>query len=144
MNKSHGQLTKRKLAVIDDLFAGNIEETAILHKHKISNSVYKKWLTEKSFIEELEFRIASAKRQSRVIIAKYAPIAAAKLIELTQCEKEETARKACLDIISMPTMLIHTEDCNNDQNIKEQDEDKTLSPELTNKLLSALAEGRSS
>ena len=30
------------------------------------------------------------------------PLAAAKLVKLTEGDKEETARKACLDIISLP------------------------------------------
>jgi hypothetical protein len=35
------------------------------------------------------------------MIAQYSHLAAAKLIALTDCEKEETARKSCLDIITL-------------------------------------------
>ena len=101
-SESKKHLTKRQLAVIDDLFAGEIEEKQILAKHKISMSVYRKWASETAFLDEIGFRIDSARRQGDFIIARYAPVAAAKLIQLTESEKEETARKACLDIISIP------------------------------------------
>ena len=47
----------------------------------------------------------SAHRQSAALIAKYTPHAAAKLVQLTGSEKVETARKACVDIISLPALL---------------------------------------
>jgi len=94
------QLTKRQLAVIEDLFAGELDEQAVLDKHKISRNVYNKWLADECFAEQFNECIARAYRQSELIIARYAPLAAAKLVQLTESDKEETARKACLDIIS--------------------------------------------
>jgi len=96
------QLTKRQLAVIEDLFAGELDEQAILDKYKLSRKLYNKWRNDDSFTEQFERRIADAYRQSTALIARYAPLAAAKLIQLTESDKAETARKACLDIISMP------------------------------------------
>ena len=98
------QLTKRQLAVIEDLFGGELDEQAILDKYKLSRELYNKWRNDDSFTEQFERRIADAYRQSTVLIARYAPVAAAKLIQLTESDKPETARKACLDIISMPTL----------------------------------------
>jgi len=94
-------LTKRQFDVIEDLFAGELDEHAVLEKHNVNAKLYGKWQSEDAFIEHLEKRIAAAHRQSAALIARYAPIAAAKLVQLTQSEKEETARKACLDIIAM-------------------------------------------
>ncbi len=98
------QLTKRQLAVIEDLFSGELDEQAVLDKHKISRNRYNKWQSDDNFAEQFDRRIAGAYRQSVALIARYAPLAAAKLIQLTESEKAETARKACLDIISMPIL----------------------------------------
>ncbi len=99
------KLSQRQLDVIEDLFAGELDEQAVLEKHKVSAKLYNNWQADGAFIEQFERRIAAAHRQSAALIARYAPIAAAKLVQLTQCGKEETARKACLDIISMQTPL---------------------------------------
>ncbi len=99
------KLSKKQLAVIDDLFSGELEEQAVLEKHKVSRNVYNGWLADGLFSSEFDRRIMSAHRQSAALIAKYAPLAAAKLVQLTESEKVETARKACLDIISLQALL---------------------------------------
>jgi hypothetical protein len=96
------QLTKRQLAVIEDLFSGELNEQGVLDKHKISRNIYNKWQTDESFAGEFARRIDGACRQGQLIIARYASLAAAKLVALTESENQETARKACLDIISLP------------------------------------------
>jgi hypothetical protein len=99
------KLSKKQLAVIDDLFSGELDEQAVLEKHKVSRNVYNGWLVDRLFVSEFDRRIMSAHRQSAALIAKYAPLAAAKLVQLTESEKVETARKACLDIISLQALL---------------------------------------
>lgn len=98
------QLSKRQLAVIAELFSGELDEQAVLDKYKVSRSLFNIWQSDDNFVEQFESRIAAAYRQSTALMARYAPLAAAKLIELTESEKPETARKACLDIISMPML----------------------------------------
>lgn len=93
------QLSTRQLAVIEDLFNGELDEQAVLDKYNVSRKLYNKWLADEVFVEQFDRRIAGAYRQSAAMIARYAPLAASKLVQLTGCEKEETARKACLDII---------------------------------------------
>jgi len=92
-------LDKRKRVMIDDLFAGELDEQAVLDKHGVSRSLFKRWLADPRFTELFNERFASAYRQSEIILARYAPLAAAKLVQLTESENQETARKACLDII---------------------------------------------
>ena len=99
------KLSKKQLAVMEDLFSGGLDEQAVLDKHKVSRNVYDRWLTDGLFVSEFDRRIMSAHRQSAALIARYAPLAAAKLVQLTESEKEETARKACLDIISLQALL---------------------------------------
>lgn len=126
------RLTKKQLDVINDLFEGRRGEFDVIRKHKISTHIYRKWLTDKQFIDELRFRAESSKRQSEMIIANHAPAAAVKLIGLTESDKEETARKACLDVMANPTTT---------KTAKEKPEiaQESISPEVAGKLLAALA-----
>jgi len=130
------RLSKKQLAVIEDLFAGELDEAAVLDKHKISRNRYNKWLAEERFVASFAERIGRAYRQSQLIIARYAPLAAAKLVQLTESDSAETARKACLDIISMPRLA--------PQFTAGSDavpaSDKQLSDETASRLLAALAE----
>ena len=138
-----GKLTKRQLAVIDQLFKGEFDEQAILDKYKVSHNLYQKWLADKNFADEIDYRIESYFRQSSILIARYAPLAAAKLVQLTDSENPETARKACLDIISM-----HTNWARDDGQPTKDDrrvgpdpvQGFALPPETASRLLSALAE----
>jgi hypothetical protein len=99
------KLSKKQLAVIDELFSGELDEQAVLEKHKVNRNAYNRWLADGLFVSEFDRRIMSAHRQSAALIARYAPLAAAKLVQLTESEKVETARKACLDIISLQALL---------------------------------------
>lgn len=133
------QLGRKQLAVIRDLFSGELDEQAVLDKHKVRRNVYGRWLADGAFADEFERRIASAYRQSEFIIARYAPLAAAKLVQLTESESQETARKACLDIISLPQAAAKkTERPNEAKHGSEQGPE--LSDETVSKLLAVLAE----
>jgi len=134
------RLKKRQLAVIDDMFSGELDEQSVLAKHKVSRDVYNKWLANDSFAEEFDRRIASAHRQSAALIARYAPLAAAKLVQLTESENQETARKACLDIISFPKIAAKEAE-RPDKTKKDSDtQAEQLSEVTVSRLLAALAE----
>ena len=142
-------LTKRQLAVIEDLFRGELDEQAVLDKHNISRNLYNKWQSDDNFIARFNERIAAAYRQSDALIASYSPLAAAKLIALTESDKAETARKACMDILSMPTpdsrnklvpsTVEGTRDSTQNLTLKTQN----FSPQTAGKLLAVLAEEKS-
>jgi hypothetical protein len=93
-------LTKRQRAVLNDLFAGELDEKVILERHKVRPNDFAWWLGEGPFVDEFNRRLDSSWWQCELILARYAPLAAAKLVQLTESDKEETARKACLDIIA--------------------------------------------
>jgi hypothetical protein len=132
-------LTKRQCAVIEDLFAGLADEREVLAKHKIDRRLYDKWLTDENFTREFDRRLESARRQSDLIIARYATLAASKLALLTESENQETSRKACLDIIGLlkGPPEIHRP---SDESPATSDE---LPPEIASRLLAALAAGNS-
>lgn len=131
------QITKKQKTVLDDLFKGDLSEVEVLKKHTISTAVYRKWLVDEAFAEELAFRIQAGKRQCSLIITNYAPIAAMKLVALTECQKEETIRKACLDIISLP---LGPAGKKRKKGEVSKDEDKDISADLASKILGALAD----
>ena len=138
MPKNTKRITKRQRDVLDDLFTGRDNEQQVLEKHKISAALYHRWLAEESFAAEYERRLHYARRQGELLLARYSALAAAKLIELTQSQTQETARKACLDIITLlrpePTKsLSDAPACG------ELVESSELPPDLARRLLSVLA-----
>jgi len=134
------KLSKKQLAVIDDLFSGELEEQAVLEKHKVSRNVYNGWLAEELFSSEFDRRIMSAHRQSVALIAKYAPLAAAKLVQLTESDKEETARKACMDIISLPALLDKRMAQPSESQTDESQTIRQITEQKASRLLAALAQ----
>ncbi len=124
---------------MEDLFGGELDEQGVLDKHKVSRNVYNKWLADGAFVDEFDRRVASVRRQSEFIIARYAPLAAAKLVQLTESKSQETARKACLDIISLPQGAQRGQGPSETEQAGEQEEQQ-LSDETASKLLAVLAE----
>jgi len=94
-------LTRRQRAVIEDLFTAEMDEQDVLDQHKVGGTLYSRWLADERFVAEFERRMTQAYRSGRLILARYATVAAGKLVALTDCKKEEVARKACLDIITL-------------------------------------------
>jgi len=141
------KLSKKQLAVLDELFNGELDEQAVLDKYNVSRNQYYKWLTDKNFTEQFDRRIAASYQQSAALIARYATLAAAKLVQLTESENQETARKACLDIISrqQDTQRQTSNACPERSRRERQatsDEPATggLSPETASKILEVLAQ----
>jgi hypothetical protein len=131
---------QRQAAVIEDLFAGELEEQEVLQKHHVSPSLFERWLADERFAEQFEQRIARAHRQSRVILARCVALAAAKLVQLTESESQETARKACLDIISLHASSGRQGSSDSQPHADEPPPAHNLSPETASRLLAALAE----
>jgi len=137
------QLTKRQLAVIEDLFSGELDEQAVLDKHKVSKKLYNKWQSDVNFIEHFDGRIAAAYRQSSALIASYAPLAAARLIRLTESDKPDVARRACLDIISMPRTISDSRLPIDELKSEAENRKSKISQQTAGKLLAVLAEEKS-
>ncbi len=133
------KLTKRQLAVLDGLFTGRSTEQTVLKKHHVPSVLYEKWLTDERFTRQFEQRIAGGYRQSHIILARNAPKAARKLIQLIASKKEETARKACLDIISMQHPAGHKTPSDTPPASEPSAPAADLSPETASRLLAALA-----
>jgi hypothetical protein len=129
-------ITRKQLSVIEDLFAGELEEQQVFEKHRINKRVYDKWLTEENFAGEFDRRIKSAHRRGELIIARFANVAAAKLVQLTESENQETSRKACLDVINY---LRQNNQPSPAEQAGEVEHPPDLPPQLASRLLAALA-----
>jgi len=127
----------RQLGVIADFFAGDLSQAQVLTKHRVSEETYRAWQFDADFTDEMDRRIVTAHRESAALIARVASMAANRLIELMKSPKEEIARRACLNIISIGEKAI--------KKVAAPAEQKTpqgpaISPESASKLLAVLAE----
>jgi len=130
------KLTRRQRAVIEDLFTAEMDELEVLEKHDVKPALYSRWLADERFVEQFDRRLDQAYRSGRLTLARYASVAAAKLVALTDCKKEETARKACLDIITLDSPAARAAIATEDPTETSATE---LPPETAARLLAALA-----
>jgi hypothetical protein len=133
-------LSAKQLAVIDDLFVGELEEQAILENHNISRKLYEKWLADEIFNSRLDWRVVWEYRRSEFMLAYYTRVAVSNLVKLTDCKTPEAARKACIDIITMRANLLVGIPATPGDNPTPVPESPNFSPETTGKILAVLAE----
>jgi len=126
------ELTKKQKKVMDEIFEGDEDENTVLDNNSVARRTYNVWLTEDAWVQEFDRRVEESRRRTQIIIAKFQPSAAIKLVELTNCDKEQTARQACLDIIQMPRIIEHG-------NIINPAESLQISEETSDKIVELLA-----
>ena len=132
-------LSARQLAVIDDLFEGR-KEREILEKHNLSRKLYEKWLADEAFNGRLDRRAEWENRRSEFRLARSARIAVSSLVKMAESEKGETARKACVDLITMRANRSAGSSAMQADNPAPGPESPPLTPETADKILAALAE----
>ena len=135
-----GKITHKQLVVLEALFVTDFDEQEVLKKYRVGKNIYNKWLADPVFAKAFNQRIDWLNRKSQALIARYATLAAAKLVQLTESSNPETAQRACLDIINMPAS--GQKDSNPKPAADKCEEKNTskLSPETAGKILAALAE----
>lgn len=132
------------MRVLDGMFAGDQTLNEVLKKCRVSQSTYYDWIGESLFMSAFDRRIDSARAVLQSTLAAYSQTALLALVNLTRCEKTETARKACLDIVK----LVQNEE---EEQVKQalrlnvmplpklDFQGKELTPEQSSSILSALA-----
>jgi len=133
------RLTKTQLAVIDDLIAGELEQKQILEKYQIRPTTFNKWLEAPAFKAELDRRTEWLSHRSELILTSYKSVAAGRLVELTQSQNQETARKACLDILNRTHLAA---DGSAKTQVSPDESEKNLPADTASKLLAVLAQHR--
>ena len=131
-------LTRKQKDIIDDLFTGELSEKEVLEKHGIKPRTYCRWHEQEYFAVEYNRRLKRSQRQSELVFANWRLSVASKLVDLAGAQKEETARKACMDVITHPDRKIKITDEN--KKPPEVEEPRELPPELASRLLTALTE----
>lgn len=132
-------LSAKQLAVIEDLFEG-MKEQEIVKKHNLSRKLYDKWLADEAFTSHLDWRMSWEYRRSEIILARKVREAVSNLIKLTDCNTPETARKACLDIITMRANRLAGTNVMPGDNPAQPPESPPFSPETAGKILAVLAD----
>lgn len=129
-------LTKKQREVAKAVYEGQFSETELAERFGITVRQLHKWSQSEGFKQELALLCAVAERETRFIINRYGPIAAAKLVELLDSDKDDTARRTALDMVDR---------CLNMQVANRDDLDDTnagpISDEQARRMLLTLAEG---
>jgi hypothetical protein len=95
-----GGLTRQHKLLIDDLFERGLSESQVCEKHGLAMDKLREWCQDDDFRAEVRDRLFTPVSKAWIMLARSATRVAARLIELTESQKEETARKACLDILT--------------------------------------------
>ncbi len=124
------KVNKKQRDFLDEILNNRTTVELASEKLQISGDCLCRWFASPTFIEELASRIELITKRADMLISQNRLTAAEKLVCLTGCDKEETARKACLDILELTAR-------------QKQDPNKTstakISPELAAKLLNVIA-----
>lgn len=102
-------LNKMQEKFLSRIFAGE-DEGNVLESLGIPQSVYRRWLKSEKYQQKLQQKIEDCQRQAQIMISSYKTVAAAKLIGLISCDKEQTARQACLDVLQMESLISKTKE----------------------------------
>ena len=95
------ELYYRQLQVIEDLVSCKEDEGEVLKRHGVSGRLYRKWLGQEAFVDELVRGISAARHRAMLKIARYVPAAVDGLVKMIEGEAGESTRKACLDLLAM-------------------------------------------
>jgi hypothetical protein len=131
-------LTTKQSQIIEDLFTGNPEVLDILRKWKVNLRTYCRWLEQETFVAEYKRHLNISEHQKELIFARCTPSVASNLVNLTGAAKEETARKACMDVITHPDRK--AKDNNDIPNPPPEEYHPEISDELASKILAVVAE----
>ncbi len=107
-------LNEKQWAVLDDLFYSGLDENAVLKKHNVQRTTYEKWLRQKLFTRQFHEYARSLARRTELAVVKSKTDVLARLVELTRCNKEESARKACQDVLAVANRFFETIACINE------------------------------
>jgi len=128
-------LTKKQQEVARAVYQGRLTQEELSERFGITTRLLQKWLRTEAFNEELARLCESAERDTRFIINRYGPIAAAKLVTLLDSEKDDTARRTALDMVDRCLNARPTDSDENEQTEAE------VSDEQARRMLLTLANG---
>jgi|GEM_PF-2510512 len=132
-------LTKKQKGVLEDLFSGPLTVQDVLEKWYVTRRTYFRWHAQEFFASEFKRLLNLTHIESELICARYSAQVAMKLVSLTVAEKDEIARKACMNVINHPSRKTKNQIVT--KNLPTPEEDyPPLPPEVQSKLLAFLAD----
>jgi translation elongation factor EF-Ts len=123
-------VTKKQKDFLTEIIDNRLTVEEAMKKGRINQITLRKWFSSQPFIIELAKRIECLVKRADMLISQHRLTAVERLLRLTDSEKEETARKACLDILKLTSSGKST--------AKEPDM-PSFSPQTAAKLLEILA-----
>ena len=94
-----GGLTGEQLAVARAMYEEGLTEVEASSRFGIPERRLRRWLDGEGMAKEFGRLGEESVRQTRSIISRYGPVAAARLVQLLDSEKEDTSRRAALDVV---------------------------------------------
>ena len=128
-------LTRKQREVAAAVYEGRLSENELAERFGITVKQLRKLSQGQEFKQELARLCEAAERETRLIINRYGPIAAAKLVTLLDSEKDDTARRTALDMIDR---CLNTQTTNDDRN---ESDAGGISDEQARGMLLTLANG---
>jgi hypothetical protein len=132
-------LTKKQKGVLEDLFSGTLTVQEVLEKWYVTRRTYFRWHAQEFFASEFKRLLNLTQIESELVCARYSAQVAMKLVSLTVAEKDEIARKACMNVINHPSRKTKNQIVTKNLPIPEETY-PPLPPEVQSKLLAFLAD----
>ena len=129
-------LTTKQRRVARAVYEGQLTEEQLCREFGITLKLLRRWLVSEELQRELARLCETSARETRLIINRYGPIAAAKLVTLLDSDKEDIARRSALDMIDR---CCGERPAGSDEN--ETDNPAGISDEQARRMLLTLAEG---
>ncbi len=102
-----------KKLVAGEVFRGGMSEDEIIETYGVGRGELRSFLKSKAFKKEIGLLCRQAVRDTRFTLTRFAPLAAAKLVELMDSDKPDVVRRAALDLIGQ--VLEPKEDSSDDK-----------------------------
>lgn len=127
-------LTGKQREVARAVYEGQLSEDELSERFGITVRQLQRWSASEAFEQELDRLCRGTERETRLIINRYGPIAAAKLVTLLDSDKDDTARRTALDLVDR---------CLNRQPVGEEGDqsDAEVSDDQARRMLLTLAAG---
>ena len=125
------KLTRAQKSVLRLIFDDKQDEEKALEQANITIRVYELWFRQPLWSREYSNRLQRCQRRADIMLSTFKEFAAAKLITLTDCEKETVARQACIDIINKESK---------EAEVVEEKPVRKMKPETQEAILNIMAE----
>ena len=131
-------LTINQKQVARAVYEGRLSEDEIVEQFNLRPQRLSRWLQTEAFQQELHRLCETSIHETRCIISRFGPTAALQLASLLGSDKDDTVRRAALDLVDR-CLAINKQPKN--ASTKEDDNEPEISDEQAKAMLCELAKG---